>query len=52
LSLFRAGAFTIAQDEASSVVWGRPGAAVALGAATEVLALDRIAGRLVEVLSR
>jgi len=52
LSLFRAGAFTIAQDEASSVVWGMPGAAVALGAATEVLALDRIAGRLVEVLSR
>lgn len=37
-----AGAHTIAQDEASSVVWGMPGTAVRLGAARQVLALQRI----------
>jgi two-component system chemotaxis response regulator CheB len=38
-----AGAFTIAQDEATSVVYGMPREAVRLGAATEVLPLPRIA---------
>jgi two-component system chemotaxis response regulator CheB len=37
-----AGAQTIAQDEASSVVWGMPGEAVALGAAGQVLTLSEI----------
>jgi two-component system, chemotaxis family, protein-glutamate methylesterase/glutaminase len=37
------GAGTIAQDEASSVVWGMPGAAVRLGAAMHVLPLQHIA---------
>jgi two-component system chemotaxis response regulator CheB len=37
-----AGAATIAQDEASSVVWGMPGEAVAIGAAGEVLPLAAI----------
>jgi two-component system chemotaxis response regulator CheB len=37
-----AGARTIAQDEASSVVWGMPGAAVRMGAAEQVLPLHRI----------
>ncbi|MGQ0501710.1 MAG: protein-glutamate methylesterase/protein-glutamine glutaminase [Panacagrimonas sp.] len=46
LELRRAGANTLAQDEASSVVWGMPGAAVKLGAANEVLPLSRIAARL------
>jgi two-component system chemotaxis response regulator CheB len=41
-----AGSPTIAQDEASSVVWGMPGEAVAIGAAGEVLPLDQIARRL------
>jgi two-component system chemotaxis response regulator CheB len=41
-----AGSPTIAQDEASSVVWGMPGEAVALGAAAEILPLGRVAGRL------
>jgi len=41
-----AGARTIAQDEATSVVWGMPGEAVALGAADEVLALESIAARI------
>lgn len=43
------GFTTIAQDRASSAVWGMPKAAVALDAATEVLPLSRIAGRLQEL---
>jgi two-component system chemotaxis response regulator CheB len=41
-----AGAETIAQDEDSSVVWGMPKAAVDLGAAKYVLALDDISSKL------
>ena len=37
-----AGAHTIAQDEASSVVWGMPGTAVRMGAAHQVLPLHRV----------
>ncbi len=44
-----AGAPTMAQDEASSVVWGMPGAAVRLGAAAEVMPLDRIAGAIMRL---
>ncbi len=40
-----AGSPTIAQDEATSVVWGMPGSAVEIGAAAEVLPLPRIASR-------
>ncbi|WP_298576884.1 chemotaxis response regulator protein-glutamate methylesterase [uncultured Luteimonas sp.] len=49
LSLRRAGAHTIAQDEASSVVWGMPGAAVANGAAEDVVPLQHVAQRLLAV---
>ena len=42
LRLHRAGVVTVVQDESSSVVWGMPGAAVKLGAASKVLALDKI----------
>lgn len=42
LALKEAGWTTIAQDEASSVVWGMPKAAVELGAATQVLSLGDI----------
>jgi two-component system chemotaxis response regulator CheB len=45
------GAEVLAQDEASSVVWGMPGALVAAGLADEVLALDRIASWLTTRLS-
>lgn len=41
-----AGAFTVAQDEASSVVWGMPGTAVRMGAATAVLPIEKIAERI------
>jgi two-component system response regulator WspF len=41
---------TIAQDEASSVVWGMPKAAVELGAAEEVLPLDRIAEGIIRLM--
>jgi two-component system chemotaxis response regulator CheB len=37
------GAFTVAQDEKTSVVWGMPGASVALDAVDEVLPIDQIA---------
>jgi two-component system chemotaxis response regulator CheB len=43
-----AGGATIAQDEATSVVWGMPGEAVQIGAAEEVLPLSGIAGRVLE----
>ena len=42
LQLRTTGWRTIAQDEASSAVWGMPGAAVTLGAAERVLPLERI----------
>lgn len=41
-SLHDVGWATIAQDEASSVVWGMPRAAMRLGAADEVLPVDEI----------
>jgi two-component system chemotaxis response regulator CheB len=44
--MLAAGAPTIAQDEATSVVWGMPGAAVKLGAAQHVLPLHRIASEV------
>jgi two-component system chemotaxis response regulator CheB len=40
------GALTIAQDEKTSVVWGMPGASVALGAVERVLPIEEIAAAL------
>ena len=48
LALRRNGWFTIAQDEATSVVWGMPKAAVELGAAVNVLPLQEIGAAVVE----
>jgi two-component system chemotaxis response regulator CheB len=45
----QAGAVTVAQDEASSVVFGMPGVAVQLGAADHVLPPTRIADLLLDV---
>ncbi|MDR7505830.1 MAG: chemotaxis response regulator protein-glutamate methylesterase [Armatimonadota bacterium] len=43
LALRRAGGRTLAQDEVTSVVFGMPRAAIALGAAERVLPLERLA---------
>ena len=44
------GRHTIAQDRATSAVYGMPKAAAAVGAAIDILPLDRIAARLVRAL--
>ncbi len=43
------GHYTIAQNEATSAVYGMPKAAAALDAAVDVLPLDRIAAKLLDV---
>lgn len=43
-----AGGTVLAQDEATSVVWGMPGAVVRGGLAHEVLPLDRVASAIVQ----
>lgn len=51
LTIRKAGGHTIAQDEASSAIFGMPRAAIALGSAAEVLPASRIASRLIELVS-
>jgi two-component system chemotaxis response regulator CheB len=41
-----AGGRTLAQDRASSVIWGMPRAAVEAGVVDEVVALDDLPGKL------
>jgi two-component system chemotaxis response regulator CheB len=43
LEMRKAGAWTIAQDEASSVVFGMPKVAIEMGAAQQILALPQVA---------
>ena len=50
LELKDSGAQTIAQDEASSVVYGMPKEAAKLGAAQEILSLEKIAPYLIKTL--
>jgi len=50
LEMKQAGAHTLAQDEASCVVFGMPREAIALGAADETLPLAQIAPRIIAVL--
>ena len=46
-----AGGWVLAQDEASSIVYGMPGEAVAAGLVDAVLAVDDVAPRLVELIA-
>ncbi|RZS78743.1 CheB methylesterase domain-containing protein [Pigmentiphaga kullae] len=47
LALREAGAYNLAQDEASSVVFGMPREAIALGAVHEIVPLPQMAQRLI-----
>ena len=51
LAMREAGARCVVQDEASSVVWGMPGAAFKLGAAEQALDIGLIADRLLALCS-
>jgi len=50
-ALFKSGAYTIAQDERTSVVFGMPKAAIDKGAIKQVLPITQIAGFVVSALS-
>jgi chemotaxis response regulator CheB len=51
LAMRSSDAFTIAQDEDTSVVYGMPRAAAELNAAMEVLPLQAIAPRIIQLLA-
>jgi two-component system chemotaxis response regulator CheB len=46
------GASILAQDEASSVVWGMPGAVVNAGLADRVLPLDEVVPEILRITGR
>lgn len=48
LEMKQAGAFTVAQDEKTSVVFGMPNEAIKLGAADKVLPLEKIAAEVLK----
>jgi two-component system chemotaxis response regulator CheB len=48
----QAGAFTLAQDEATSVVFGMPKEAIALGCVDRVVSLQNLAGEVLRAASR
>lgn len=50
-ALKRAGAYIIAQDEESSVVWGMPGSAQAAGAVDEMLPLGKIPDTVISLVN-
>jgi two-component system chemotaxis response regulator CheB len=52
LTIKRSNGYTIAQDEATSTIFGMPRAAIQLGAALEVLPAARIAPRLAELIKQ
>lgn len=51
LEMHQAGAYNFAQDQSSCVVFGMPREAIAIGAVDEVVPLDKIAERVLSVLS-
>jgi two-component system chemotaxis response regulator CheB len=52
LAMRTAGAYTVAQDEATSVVYGMPKAAADLGAAASIQALELIPGEVLTVFQK
>ena len=52
MAMKEAGAFTIAQDEATSVVFGMPGSAIQQGAVEVVAAIDDIADIVLSALEK
>ncbi|MCP4724549.1 MAG: chemotaxis response regulator protein-glutamate methylesterase [bacterium] len=48
----RKGGYSIIQDEKTCVVWGMPGAVAKMNAADEILSLDDIPKRLMEIVQR
>ena len=50
LKLKQSGAYTIAQDEETSIVWGMPKAAIDLNAQTEIVSLDKMPQKLIELI--
>jgi two-component system chemotaxis response regulator CheB len=51
-AIHQAGGSIIAQDEATSVVWGMPGAAAEAGICSAVLPLDAIGHKLKQIIGR
>jgi len=52
LAMHNAGAFTIAQDEATSIVFGMPKEAIKLGGADKVLPLHDVSGGIIRALGK
>lgn len=52
LAMRQAGAHTIAQDEASCIVFGMPKEAIALGGAEEVVSLQKIPASVLQMLAK
>lgn len=52
LEIRRSGGFTMAQDEATSVVWGMPGTAFRLGATEALFPIDHMAIKLMQLYHR
>lgn len=50
--IYDLGGYTIAQNEATSLIYGMPRAAAELGGARDILPLEDIAGRLIELLQQ
>jgi two-component system, chemotaxis family, protein-glutamate methylesterase/glutaminase len=50
LAIRQAGGFTIAQDEATSVIYGMPREAASIGAAQSILALEEIGSQIAKLL--
>jgi two-component system chemotaxis response regulator CheB len=51
-NIVAAGGTIIAQDEASSVVWGMPGAVASAGLCTAVLPIDDLAPYVAEFMDK